>query len=928
MRKLFIFLLTCNILFSQTYNNDFLDGTIIFKMKTFVEVNYESSTKSDDNIGLEIDIRDYPKIFEIFKNINVTKFERPSYYTGKRELQKIYRITFDNYEKIDQLISSLKTLNIIEYAEKEPIYKNTFVPNDSYHTGTEKWFHDLVGSEDAWDISLGNEGIKLAIVDNAVFTNHADLNTFSQRDVADNDNDATPPQFYGENSDWSHGTHCAGLATAEINNSNGIASLGGNVQLIAVKATGDNQNARYTYYSYAGVQWACENGANIVSMSYGSENSSNALQELINSYPEVVFLAAAGNDGSTLQNYPAAYGNVIGVGSVDSNDQRSSFSNYNTSLGGFSWVDIASPGGYSYGGLLSTIYTQGGNGYARFGGTSMATPFAAGLVGLMLSVNPGLSPDEILNCLISSGVEINQNIGPRIDALQALLCVQPQNNNPIPAFTASPQVTYVNHPVSFVNNTINASTWTWSFEGGSPNTYNGENPPEISYSNTGSFDVSLTVTNSSGQQETLLKEDYVTVYFDPNGEWILQNTNFETQSTGINYISIANENVVWATAFDGSGGGVNLQQFTKTIDGGENWESSIIDIGNEMLGISMIHAYDENTAWLVAYPTGLNMNGGIFKTTDGGISWSRQDSANYNTSSSFANVVYFWDENIGFAQGDPINGEFELYVTSDGGSNWNQVPGASIPNPLGGEYGYTRQIEVVGNDVWFSTNRGRIYYSSDQGNNWVVYQSPISDFGSAEVNGSLSFSDSQNGIIIDNSANVYRTFDGGSNWSQISTTGNIYTSGLCFIEGTDTVFSTGGGSSFSLDGGYTWAPIDIATHLFVDFHSPELGWSGGFTQVQGPDSTGGVWKWEDLSLGIDFDETDFRFNYFPNPTEDYINFNYEGNLSISVYDMLGKEILKTNDKLINMKGFQNGIYIFKIHDIVKQKSKSIRILKK
>ena len=49
------------------------------------------------------------------------------------------------------------------------------------------------------------------------------------------------------------------------------------------------------------VQWACENGANIVSMSYGSENSSNALQELINSYPEVVFLAAAGNDGSTLQ---------------------------------------------------------------------------------------------------------------------------------------------------------------------------------------------------------------------------------------------------------------------------------------------------------------------------------------------------------------------------------------------------------------------------------------------------------------------------------------------------------------------------------------------------------------------------------------------------------------------------------------------------
>ena len=107
--------------------------------------------------------------------------------------------------------------------------------------------------------------------------------------------------------------------------------------------------------AYAGVQWACENGANVISMSYGNENSSDALQELINAYPEIVFLAAAGNDGSSTQNYPAAYQNVIGVGSVDSNDQRSSFSNYNI---GFPWIDIAAPGGYSYGGLLSTVYTQ------------------------------------------------------------------------------------------------------------------------------------------------------------------------------------------------------------------------------------------------------------------------------------------------------------------------------------------------------------------------------------------------------------------------------------------------------------------------------------------------------------------------------------------------------------------------------------------
>ena len=924
MKKLFTLLLSCNFLFTQTINNDFLDGTIIFKLKEFIEVNNNDFVKTSDEIGIIVDINDYPIFKEIFKDINVLSFERPSYFSGKRELQKIYRVTFSDFDKIELILDKLNKLEILEYAEKEPIYKTTFVPDDTYHNGTNKWYHTQVNSELAWDISTGSQSIKIAIIDNGAPSNHLDLNVFKQRDVSDNDDDATPPQTYNQSSSWSHGTHCSGLATAEINNSTGIASLGGNAELIIVKATGDNQNPSSIYNSYAGVQWACENGANVISMSYGSENSSNALQELINAYPEIVFLAAAGNDGSSTQNFPAAYQNVIGVGSVDSNDQRSSFSNYNV---GFPWVDIAAPGGYSYGGLLSTVYTQNLNGYARFGGTSMATPFAAGLVGLMLSVNPSLSPSQIQGCLINSGVEINQNIGPRIDAYQALLCVLPDDDNPIPAFTASPQVTYENQSVIFSNNSVNSNTWLWTFEGGSPETYEGQNPPEIFYSEVGEYSVSLTVSNDSSN-ETLTKENYIRVYFEPSGEWILQDTTFGNQSTGINYISIADENVVWATAFDGSGSGENMQQFTKTTDGGNSWESYNIDIGNLNLGISMIHAYNDQIAWLVAYPRGANQTGGIFKTDDGGLNWSRQNSADYDTSSSFANVVYFWDENIGFAQGDPINGEFELYVTQNGGDNWTQVPGNNIPNPLGGEYGYTRQIEVVGNNVWFTTNKGRIYRSSDKGNNWDVFQSPIVDFGSAEVNGNISFGDSQNGILIDNSTNVFRTENGGETWSEITTSGPVYTSGLCYIEGTDTVFSTGNGSSFSLDGGYSWTPIDNAVHLFVDFYNEELGWSGAWTQVVGASSSGGVWKWEDFSLGNNEVSEDFEIEYYPNPTSNFVNFIYQGDISISVYDILGREIIKTNEKLIDLSDYNKGLYIFKINDFYNQKFKSIRIIKK
>src|SRR5690606_22013025 len=111
---------------------------------------------------------------------------------------------------------------------------------------------------------------------------------------------------------------------------------------------------------------------------------------------------------------------------------RSSFSNYN---GATPFVDIAAPGGYTSGGLMSTVYTAGGNNYARMGGTSMATPFAAGLAGLMLSINPTLTPAQVESCLISTGVSISGNIGPRINAPAAVACVSATlTGDPLPQF--------------------------------------------------------------------------------------------------------------------------------------------------------------------------------------------------------------------------------------------------------------------------------------------------------------------------------------------------------------------------------------------------------------------------------------------------------------------------------------------------------------
>ena len=852
-----LLIFSLNYIQAQSFQADFLDGRIMFQLKGDIYPNQQQKKQLDPNDFSLVELLvQYPELNNLLGDVNITKIERPSYFTYKPSLMNIYRIYFSDFSKIDELIKRLETLNVVAFAEKEPIYKSDFVPNDTYHTGTDKWYHTLVGSESAWNLSVGRNQVKIAVVDNAVYSTHNDLTVFKQYDVADNDFNAAPPLTYAQNNGWSHGTHCAGLATADINNAMGIASLGANVELIGVKATPNSAtNSGGVWYGYAAVQWACQNGAHVVNMSFGGPTLSQSFQTLINAYPEIVFMAAAGNDGNTTVQYPAGYANVIGVGSVDFNDSRSSFSNYN---GATAFVDIAAPGGFSYGGLQSTVYSTTGNTYAKLSGTSMATPFAAGLVGLMLSLNPSLTPAQVLSCLLSSGVVINQNIGPRINALAALQCATAGTiaGNPIPNFFGIPTTIVEGDSVQFYDNSANGgnaiSSWQWSFPGGTPASYNGQNPPAITYATAGVYNVSLVITNSQSNA-TKLKNNYVTVTIAPYGNWIIQNSGFSQASRGINHISIVDQNVIWATAYDGSGGTANVQQFTKTINGGTTWTPGNINVGNAGLGISMIHAINSTTAWLAAYPNAAGQVGGIWKTTNGGTTWTRQNTATFNNAASFTNVVYFWNANEGVCQGDPINGEFEIYRTTNGGTTWTLVSGANIPNPnAANEYGYVRQIEVVGDNVWFSTSKGRLFYSSNRGANWVVYNTPVLDFGggvTAGMSANFSFSSTTNGMIVDVNANIFKTINSGANWTPVTEIGTVFTSGLCAVEGTNTIFSTGSaaggsGSSYSLDAGVNWTTIDTDQHLYVEFINPSIGWSGWFNTNA---TTNGMWKWNNLT---------------------------------------------------------------------------------
>ena len=313
---------------------------------------------------------------------------------------------------------------------------------------------------------------------------------------------------------------------------------------------------------------------------------------------------------------------------------------------------------------------------------------------------------------------------------------------------------------------------------------------------------------------------------------------------------------MWSTAYDGSGTAANIQQFTKTLDGGNTWTPGNINVGNTGLGISMIKAISGTTAWLAAYPNAAGQLGGIWKTINGGSTWTKQTTATFSNASSFTNIVHFWNANDGFCMGDPINGEYEIYRTTNGGTNWTLVSGANIPNPLSGEFGYTRQIETFGNSVWFTTNKGRIYHSTDKGATWAVYTSPLIDFGGTTMSGNFSFSSLNAGIIVNVNGLVYKSANAGATWTLVPTTGPVYSNGVCAIENTNVIFTTGAattgsGSSYSLDGGITWTGIDNAQHLYCEFLTPSIGWSGGFNTSS---TQNGMWKWNNLSspLNVQF----------------------------------------------------------------------------
>lgn len=526
---LIVFILISLAGFSQTYNRDYIDGRIYLKFKDHIQVNIPV------NEDKSVDLDRAPFLDALRQQFDITGMIRPYDLNNDSKLLRTYELHFSQFDKIEEIKQELAKNTDLEYVENVPMHYINYTPNDSlynrqYMSNNWNWHLDKINAEMAWDVTMGSPDIRVAIVDNAVWIDHPDLvnKIVGSEDVTMPGTQTSNPPAGGNASDWSHGTHCAGLAGAETDNLIGVASIGYNVSLLGVRCSSSNPNGINA--GYAGINWAASNGANVISCSWGGTGYSTTEQNVINSVHSmgIVVVASAGNDNVNTPHYPSAYNHVISVASTDETDIKSNFSNYGVS------IDVCAPGGYSatgtYG-LLSTTWDFTNYGYYDlFAGTSMSTPMVAGLCGLIFSINPNLTPDQLESVLKASCENIysvpgNESYAGQLGAgrIDAYAAVTSTPFSPTADFyTAVPYIT-PGTSIQFFDKSVGVpNSWSWEFTGGNPYLSSQQNPT-VTFANAGVYTIYLGVANGFGS-DVETKVNYITVTSTPI-PWVLYSSN-------------------------------------------------------------------------------------------------------------------------------------------------------------------------------------------------------------------------------------------------------------------------------------------------------------------------------------------------------------------------------------------------------------------
>ncbi len=254
------------------------------------------------------------------------------------------------------------------------------------------WGIERVGAPMVHEAVTG-DGVRVAVLDTGIDYTHPDLEG-NYRGGYDFANDDADPM-----DDNGHGTHCAGIIAAEMNDI-GIIGVAPKADLYAVKVL-SSSGGGYISDVISGIEWAVDNDIQVISMSLGSNSNSYALQSACDAAYDagIVLVGAAGNDGrysgyGDTVDYPARYDSVIAVSAIGENDQRASWSSTGPA------VELAAPG--------VGIYSTYPDGYRSISGTSMACPHVAGVAALVLAAHPNLSNTEVRETLATTATDLGK----------------------------------------------------------------------------------------------------------------------------------------------------------------------------------------------------------------------------------------------------------------------------------------------------------------------------------------------------------------------------------------------------------------------------------------------------------------------------------------------------------------------------------------
>ena len=318
----------------------------------------------------------------------------------------------------------------IEYVEQNKTHRALYTPNDPLFE--DQYAPQMVNAPVAWDTTPGEREVTIAVVDTGVQYDHPDLQgnfgSNKGRDFVDNDSDPSPDV---PNKEY-HATHVAGIVAAETDNNRGIAGIS-NGTLLGVRTLNESGTG-YTSDIADGIQWATDQGADIINLSLGGGGYTETMQKAVSyAYGEgVLLVAAAGNDYGGPVDYPAAYDECIAVSALNSNGDLATYSNVGPE------VELCAPGS----GVLSTTTEVRGS-YERINGTSMSTPLVSGVAALVLS-QQDLSNEELRSRLTSTATDVGlssdeQGAG-RIDAALAVSSDGQHSN--VLTIEGTPEATY------------------------------------------------------------------------------------------------------------------------------------------------------------------------------------------------------------------------------------------------------------------------------------------------------------------------------------------------------------------------------------------------------------------------------------------------------------------------------------------------------